>query len=162
MSERRTGGCQCGAVRYALRGELGRPSICHCRMCQKAFGSFFAPLVGVKLAEFEVTRGEIATFKSSDLVERGFCRDCGTPLTFHEIDTDGIDVSIGSLDEPAAVRPVIQYGVESRLPWFAQLASLPVRTTVEGEKAERLRVIARTKRQHPDHDTQVWPPEGAA
>ncbi len=162
MSERRTGGCQCGAVRYALRGELGRPSICHCRMCQKAFGSFFAPLVGVKLAEFEATRGEIATFKSSDLVERGFCRDCGTPLTFRELDSDQIDVSIGSLDEPAAVRPVIQLGVESRLPWFAELAFLPVRTTVEGEKAERLRVIARTKRQHPDHDTQVWPPEGAS
>ncbi len=44
-----TGGCQCGAVRYAISGELGRASICHCRMCQKAFGSFFGPLVGVSL-----------------------------------------------------------------------------------------------------------------
>jgi hypothetical protein len=131
-------------------------------MCQKAFGSFFAPLVGVKLTEFELTRGEIATFKSSDLVERGFCRDCGTPLTVRDLDMDKIDVSIGSLDEPAAVEPVIQYGVESRLPWFAELAKLPVRTTVEGGKAERLQVIERTNRQHPDHDTQVWPPAGAS
>ncbi len=161
MSERRTGGCQCGAVRYALSGKLGRPSICHCRMCQKAFGSFFAPLVGVKLTGFEVTRGEIANFRSSELVERGFCRDCGTPLTVRDLDGDGIDVSLGSLDDPAAVKPVIQYGVESRLPWFAELAELPVRTTVEGGKAERLRVIERTNRQHPDHDTQAWPPEGA-
>ncbi len=161
MSERRTGGCQCGAVRYALSGELGRPSICHCRMCQKAFGSFFAPLVGVKLAEFEVTRGEIATFRSSELVERGFCRDCGTPLTIQDLDGDRIDVSLGSLDEPAAVKPAIQFGVESRLPWFAELAELPVRATLEGEKAERLRAIERTNRQHPDHDTATWPPEGA-
>ena len=160
MSERRTGGCQCGAVRYALSGPLGRPSICHCRMCQKAFGSFFAPLVGVELADFAVTRGEIATFKSSDLVERGFCRDCGTPLTFRELDGDRIDVSIGSLDDPAAVKPAVQYGVESRLPWFGELADLPVRTTVEGEKAERLRVIERTNRQHPDHDTASWPGAG--
>ncbi len=161
MSERRTGGCQCGAVRYALSGKLGRPSICHCRMCQNAFGSFFAPLVGVKLTGFEVTRGEIATFRSSELVERGFCRDCGTPLTVRDLDGDRIDVSLGSLDDPAALKPAIQFGVESRLPWFAELAELPVRTTVEGGKAERLRVIERTNRQHPDHDTQAWPPEGA-
>jgi hypothetical protein len=52
--------------------------------------------------------------------------------------------------------------VESRLPWFAELAGLPVRTSFEGGKAERLQVIERTNRQHPDHDTQVWPPEGVS
>ena len=39
-----TGGCQCGNVRFRAR-LLGRGSICHCRMCQKAFGGFFGPLV---------------------------------------------------------------------------------------------------------------------
>jgi hypothetical protein len=43
-SETLTGGCQCGAVRFATK-LVGRGSICHCRMCQKAFGSFFGPLV---------------------------------------------------------------------------------------------------------------------
>ncbi len=39
MSEMASGGCQCGAVRF--RGSrFGRSSICHCRMCQKAFGGF--------------------------------------------------------------------------------------------------------------------------
>lgn len=152
-----TGGCQCGAVRYAISGALGRASICHCRMCQKAFGSFFAPLVSVAFRDFSVSRGAIAIFRSSDLVERGFCRDCGTPLTFREVDTDKIDVSIGSLDRPAAAKPTKQVGVESRLPWVGELADLPVRTTVQNDRAERLRQIADSNHQHPDHDTENCP-----
>ena len=58
----RTGGCQCGAVRFRIRGELGRPSICHCRMCQKQFGGFFGPLVTVK-GEVEWPRDEPAYFQ---------------------------------------------------------------------------------------------------
>ena len=95
-----TGGCQCGAVRYALKSEPTGASICHCRMCQKAFGNYFAPLTGVPIADLEWTRGEPGVFKSSEAVERGFCRDCGTPLSFRYVARDRISVSIGSLDEP--------------------------------------------------------------
>jgi hypothetical protein len=35
-----TGGCQCGAVRFRVEGALGDASVCHCRMCQKAFGAY--------------------------------------------------------------------------------------------------------------------------
>jgi hypothetical protein len=151
-----TGGCQCGAVRYALHAPLQKASICHCRMCQKAFGSFYAPLVGVPLAAFELTRGELAVFKSSDAVERGFCRDCGTPLSFHYVGTEVFDVSIGSLDDPSIAKPVVQYGTEARLPWIGELDSLPGRTTDEDDSAERLDLIRRSNHQHPDHDTERW------
>ncbi len=160
MSEAITGGCQCGAVRYRIEGQLERPTICHCRMCQKAFGSFFAPLVGARKDVFSVMRGTIAIFRSSDLVERGFCSTCGTPLTFHEIGRDLIDVSIGSLDHPAAAKPVQQYGIEGRMPWFAELAGLPSVTTGEGEGPERIAAIAASNHQHPAHATAAWPPQG--
>ena len=156
--DRRTGGCQCGAVRYALSGELGRPSICHCRMCQKAFGSFFSPLVSVPLSDFTLTRGSIAAFRSSDLAERGFCRDCGTPLSFQYIGSEKIEISIGSLDEPAEMKPVIQFRAESRLPWFAELAALPERELGGAEETKKLERIRQSSRQHPDHDTQSWTP----
>jgi hypothetical protein len=154
-----TGGCQCGAVRYALYAEPANASICHCRMCQKAFGAFYAPLAGVALADFAITRGRLGIFKSSAVVERGFCRDCGTPLTFRYV-TDGdpdslpgeMDVSIGSLDAPHRVRPTIQYGIESKLPWLDGLAHLPGKPTGTAADAPLYGEIAATNHQHPDHD----------
>jgi hypothetical protein len=119
-------------------------------MCQKAFGNYFAALAGVPLADFAWTRGEPGVFRSSELVERGFCRDCGTPLFFRYVVKDRISVSIGSLDEPARVKPVIQSGIESRLPAFFDLAGLPGETTEEGTPAEWLPRLA--SRQHPDRD----------
>jgi hypothetical protein len=128
-------------------------------MCQKAFGSFFAPLAGVPLEKFELTRGKLATIKSSDQTERGFCRDCGTPLTFHYVDKARIAISIGSLDEPERVKPAHQYGVESRLPWFDELTHLAGEATTEQDAPDLAAAIAASNHQHPDHDTAEWPPK---
>ena len=145
-----TGGCQCGAVRYRLASQPTDPSICHCRMCQKAFGSYIAPLAGVPVADLAWTRGRPGTFRSSDAVERGFCRDCGTPLTYRVLERDRISVSLGSLDEPDRVPPVIQYGIEAKSSLFDRLSELPSKRTSEG--------WGEASRQHPDHDTERWPP----
>ena len=155
-----TGGCQCGAVRYALREMPSGPHICHCRMCQKAFGSLFAPLFGVPRDKFELTRGALAIFKSSDVAERGFCRDCGTPLSIRTIDCDKIHVSIGSLDDPEAMEPKAQYGIEARLSWFGKLADLPGDKSTEDDDPALAAKIAAANHQHPDHDTETWPPQG--
>jgi hypothetical protein len=155
---RLTGGCQCGAVRYALHEPPSNPHICHCRMCQKAFGSFFAPLAGLPMTAFEITRGELSIFKSSDPTERGFCRDCGTPLTIHDVDSPRIAIALGSLDEPAQVEPKIEYGIEAKLPWFGKLAALPGDKTTEQDSPELAAKIAVSNHQHPDHDTASWPP----
>ena len=157
-----TGGCQCGAVRYAFDRPARNAHLCHCRMCQKAAGNYFMALANVDRDDFRVTRGAIAHFASSDLVQRGFCRDCGTPLTFEGNGSPHLNITLGSLDDPAAVRPEGQDGVEGRVPWFGELAVLEEQNNDEetGEVAERLRAIAATNHQHPDHDTAVWPAPG--
>jgi hypothetical protein len=157
MSEQFSGGCQCGAVRYRFTERPGGAHICHCRMCQKAFGAFYAPLVGGPRASFEITRGTLSVFKSSDLTERGFCASCGTPLTFGSPDSQGISVSIGSLDDPSAFPPIDQHGVESRLPWANGLGYLPDRPTTEAQDADNAAAIKASNHQHPDHDTANWP-----
>lgn len=155
MTETRSGGCQCGAVRFRVAGKLGKASICHCRMCQKAFGAFYAPLVSVRDdAALEWTRGERKLFQSSNHVARGFCADCGTPLTYEA--PDGLALAIGAFDTPEEIAPVIQYGVEAKLPYSDTMHSIAARTTEQDE--ETLAFLASVvSHQHPDHDTQEWP-----
>ena len=145
-----TGGCQCGAIRYALF-EMPESTICHCRMCQKAVGGPFAALSKVRRECFTWTRGEPAAFRSSSAAERQFCAACGTPLTFHYLDSDALEVTTGSLDHPADLPPKKNFSVASRLPWIALLVpgGLP---EVPPDGSRRI-----VSRQHPDHETAEWP-----
>ena len=114
-----TGGCQCGKVRYALHEDrVEKPHVCHCRMCQRATGGVFAALAGCAKQNLEWTKGAPALFASSNLATRGFCRDCGTPLTFaYNTPEARIYVTIGSLDDPELASIEIQYGLESKIAW---------------------------------------------
>ena len=153
-----TGGCQCGAVRYRFTGAPGRADICHCRMCQKAFGSFGAALVALTAADVQWTRGTPAEFRSSVIVARGFCGACGTPLYMLEDGDLNYEMAIGTLDDPNAVPPTRQVGVESEVSWFKSLAGLPRKTTEAGRSPEYLEKIK--THQHPDHDTEHWAGHG--
>lgn len=155
-----TGGCQCGAVRFRVEGALGEPSICHCRMCQKAFGNFYAPLVSVRDAKLAWTRGEPKRFQSSNHVKRGFCAECGTPLTF-EAPSDsvgGTALAIGAFDHPDELAPRIQWGMEGKLPYVDTLHELPGQSTMEDAKSTPY-LNDLISYQHPDHDADQWPPE---
>ncbi|WP_306118699.1 MULTISPECIES: GFA family protein [unclassified Roseitalea] len=160
MTHASSGGCQCGAVRYRVLGPLKDPHLCHCRMCQKAAGSYFMALGSVPRAAFALTRGEPAWFRSSGPVRRGFCAQCGTPLFLETDGSEKVYLTLGSLDDPAAVPPVSTYGTESRMPWLAEAVARPGPTTEEDEFVDGQRVddIAASNRQHPDHDTDTWPP----
>lgn len=153
-NETRSGGCQCGAVRFRVEGSLGDASVCHCRMCQKAFGGFYAPLVSVCDAKLAWTRGAPRKFRSSNVVERGFCADCGTPLTYEA--PDGIAVAIGAFDRPQDIAPKMQWGIEGKLPYVDTIAMLPVHHTLADTNAAPF-LANLVSYQHPDHDTDHWP-----
>ena len=155
-----TGGCQCGAVRFRAASLLDNPHVCHCRMCQKATGSFFAALVGVPKTDLTWTRGHAVTFQSSSDVERGFCRDCGTPLFFHHIPGKHVSISIGAFDTPAAIPLAFELGHADRAPQLDQIGQVKQFGTAEEEMPERAAMIAASNRQHPDHDTEMWPAWG--
>ncbi|MCC7267253.1 MAG: GFA family protein [Caulobacteraceae bacterium] len=154
-----TGGCQCGAVRFRAE-RLGRASLCHCRMCQKAFGAFFGPYVDAFGLEW--TRGAPKHFASSNMARRGFCGDCGTQLTFEVLEAEAgqtVNVAIGAFDDAAAIRPTIRIGLEDKLPFADDLARLPTRSAEEHEASRAYYAEVRSN-QHPDHDTDSWTPHG--
>jgi hypothetical protein len=152
-----TGGCQCGAVRFRVEGVLGDASVCHCRMCQKASGNFYLPLVSVRGATVTWTRGERKRFQSSNAAYRGFCAGCGTPLTYEA--PDGMALAIAAFDEPQGIVPTIQWGIEGKLPYVDRVPELPGEETMAD--AEAVSFLADlVSYQHPDHDTETWPPEG--
>ena len=152
-----TGGCQCGAVRYALDQQPVNVHVCHCRMCQKAVGGPFAVICPVMKTAFRVTRGTISYFHSSDVARRGFCAACGTPLLFEYPEGEDLGVLVGTLDEPDRAPPENQYGNESRVAWYGNLLSVPGDRPTYADNPEMLHRISSTSHQHPDHDTATWP-----
>jgi hypothetical protein len=67
-----------------------------------------------------------------------------------------VAISAGSFDNPAVLPPVVQFGIEGKLPFVDALHALPGRHTMEDlDSAPFLDDIV--SNQHPDHDTTDWP-----
>jgi hypothetical protein len=93
-------------------------------MCKRAFGNVFAVYLHVKKAAVK-WEGEPTFYASSRIARRGFCGRCGTPLSFEYLESDAMDLTVGSLDRPEVMRPVMHVGVESRLPAWHHADGLP-------------------------------------
>ncbi|HEY1943893.1 MAG TPA: GFA family protein [Roseiarcus sp.] len=145
-----TGGCQCGAVRYRLNASPKGASICHCRMCQKAGAAPYMAFAPVQAAQFEITRGALGIFKSSDIAERGFCAACGTPLTYRNVASSRISVTICSLDDPNAVPPEFQLGAETAVGWVSECLTKPNTSTDDWFKSKGITHVG--NHQQPDRD----------
>jgi hypothetical protein len=109
-----TGGCLCGRVRYEATPAHRDGYYCHCRMCQLAFGNTRAAYLNLRKAEVRWLSPP-AYYASSKIARRGFCSHCGTPLSFEFPDGESIDLSIGSLDDPAAFKPTMHWSIETRI-----------------------------------------------
>jgi hypothetical protein len=136
-----------------MEGQPKDVSVCHCRMCQKAFGALYAPLVAAGDARVIWTRGRPKYFASSNYVKRGFCENCGTPLSYEA--PDGVGLALGAFDDPSCLPPVVQYGVEAKVGFVDTVHELPAHMTEDDlEAAPFLSEII--SYQHPDRETEGW------
>lgn len=122
-----TGGCLCGAVRYEVKGPLRDVVNCHCSMCQKLHGAFGAHSKARKVNIAITTNDGLAWYKTSEVAQRGFCRECGSSLFWEPFDYDATGILAGSLDGPTNLKTMGHifvgeksdfYEIEGNLPKF--------------------------------------------
>ncbi len=127
-----TGGCLCEAVRYEADVNLCEAFYCHCKTCQKTSGAPAEVGVMVKQGTLEFTKEDPKYFQSSPIGRRGFCKHCGSRLTWISPDrADWTVVVAGSLDHPEQVVPTEHLSTESQLPWYEIADNLPRNRTEE-------------------------------
>ena len=112
MAEQMSGGCARGRVRYTVPIENDEAYLCHCRMCQRATGSISIAFKNVKAVEVQ-WNCEPDWYDSSPIAVRPYCRECGTSLGFAFPDSENMDLTIGSFDDPSRFRPKHHFGAES-------------------------------------------------
>ena len=126
--EKFEGGCMCGSVRYEAIGDPVGVIYCHCESCRRHTGAPVSTLAGFKRDDVRFTKGERKRYVSSEGVERSFCGDCGTTLTW---EGDGeelgllIEIHMGTLDDPSALTPTCHVHHDERIPWFDTAGMLP-------------------------------------
>ncbi len=127
MSKSISGGCHCGAVRYAISAKPTNSMICHCKTCRGISGAPVVAWITVAPEAFAFTQGRPKRYASSAKVERRFCGQCGTQLTYARTDDASyIDITTASLDKPNAFPPTHHSWLAHDIDWIEFGDGLPV------------------------------------
>lgn len=118
-----TGGCSCGAIRYAIASFPLLLYSCNCNNCQRATGSAFALNMPVLAKDFQIVQGAPKAWRhlspSGAAVISWFCGDCSGRLYG---DREGrlhiVNVRAGTLDDTSWLVPVAHTFMGNAQPWF--------------------------------------------
>ncbi|MBI1258524.1 MAG: GFA family protein [Chloroflexi bacterium] len=129
-TNRRTGGCLCGAVRFEAHIPKNEIHVCHCHMCRKLAGG-----PGFALAcdpDIKITGEALRWYKSSKWAQRGFCGQCGANL-FYKLEPEygeHFNLSATTLDDENGLKIVKHIYVDSQ-PDYYEFADDAPRLTQE-------------------------------
>ncbi len=120
------GSCLCGTIRYEA-GALIAAYYCHCGRCRKWSGSAFSASVRVPLESLTVLSGDadLGRYPSAPLIERCFCRKCGSNLFTLRRDRGFAHLRMGALDGEGLPKPRFHAFVASKADWFEICDELP-------------------------------------
>src|SRR5215813_13539154 len=119
------GGCLCGGVRYRLHAKPEQGSDCHCEDCRRASGAPYVTWCSVPSEAIKILSGELQRLLYATRI-RSFAACCGTHLFIQdEVNSEWIDVTVASLDDPKSFPPVAAIWIEDKLPWVQLDPSRP-------------------------------------
>ncbi len=124
-----TGHCLCGAVTITVEAMTREVDICHCAMCQRWAGAFFA---GVK-GDAVIVAGEdaVTVYRSSEWAERAFCGTCGSNLWYRFLPTGHRSFLAGLFDLPPGIGIERQIFVDEKPDWYDIAQESPMLTAEE-------------------------------
>lgn len=129
LAEPVTGRCLCGAVTITVTAMQAEVDICHCAMCQRWGGAFYA---GVKGEAAEISGEDaITVYRSSPWAERAFCGTCGSNLWYRFLPTGGRSFLAGLFDLPPGFGIEQQIFVDEKPDWYDILQESPMKTGPE-------------------------------
>jgi hypothetical protein len=121
------GKCSCGTVHYSVEDAFLYAGYCHCSQCRASSGAAFTAFAGIGKERLEVTKGadDITIFEKNpdDIVS--FCRLCGSVLFSVVRDGRFVHVTMGTLADDPAIRPMFHIFVGSKAPWHEIADALP-------------------------------------
>lgn len=123
-----SGGCACGAIRYASSAEPMAAISCHCRDCQRWGGAAFSSGFVVPTAALAITgepRWYATNVDGGFTARRGFCATCGTHLFTESTRHPFRSVFAGTLDDSSWFKPALDIFVKSAQPWVLLDPSTP-------------------------------------
>lgn len=126
LTEPLTGTCLCGAVAITIDAMHPEVDICHCTMCQRWGGAFYA---GVKGANVDVSGAEAVTvYRSSAWAERAFCKHCGSNLWYCFTPTGNRSFLAGLFNLPPGFGIEQQIFVDEKPDWYDLVQGSPMKT----------------------------------
>ena len=104
---------------------------CHCRDCQRASGGPFSSFVILPKEAFKVVHGTLRFYDSpchaGGKTHRGFCSDCGSPITAESPASgrDIVAIYTASLDDPSWFKAQMDVWTSDAYPWDEMNPALP-------------------------------------
>ncbi len=127
MSDKNSGSCLCGKVKYEIDGKFESFFLCHCTFCQKDTGSSHAANLFSTILKLKWLSGKsfIKTFNLPNSKHvKSFCSKCGAAVPSIQNEGRLIVVPAGSLDTSVEMKPNAHLFVASKAKWDESLEEL--------------------------------------
>ena len=120
------GRCFCGHIKFEVDEPVHSCVNCHCESCRRQCSAPMTTYIGVPDKKWRWTSGAPTVFRSSPGVERTFCGNCGTPLSFRSEKMSGVmHLYVAALDDPEKFEPTLNVAYEEKLSWLKLNDGLP-------------------------------------
>ena len=108
MSNKLTGGCLCGEVRYSVKEDFKVFYQCHCKQCQHLTGSAFASNIFTdpENIKWETSHEKIKFYEHPTRgFSKAFCKECGSAVPFINKSKTSLIIPAGSLFDDPHIMP---------------------------------------------------------